>query len=223
MFDNKPNQTHTPSSKIPRLATLFQQLAHIRNFIQDRFPIPTVRDASQLQPEEGMLIIGTNLDCAVTYTLAYPSGFSAPTEHEEPILVTFLLQGYVSNTYRTPESLENEGHRPDNQRIVLGVSSISWSYFKEEQLDEMIWKMEQEVNHWNEKLRGVEYEMFHSDPPPASQRMRELAFALEKLEAIQPTNPFLSVMDQTAQVFLEKVNKQFEQALLKKERDGNQA
>lgn len=217
MFDNK-----LPTN-VSRLLDLFSQLLDVRTALKERFPIPRVWDSSQLQPEEGMLITHVDPQRTVSYTIGYPSGFFGPTEHEEPILVTFLLQGYASpgKEYRTIQSLEHEGSLPENYRIFLAGQNITWSYFKDEQLDAMIWKLEQEVCHW--KAHQSSEQPVSTDKVAASQRMRELAFALEKLEANDPSNAFIGVMDQTAQVFLEKVNKQFEQALLKKERDGNQA
>lgn len=208
-------------SKARRLSSLLKGLLLTRDNLKKRFPIPYCEDPSQLIPEEGMMqyrapYVHQTLPADaphqrnVIMSVPLKSGRAEATEHEEPALVTFLLMGYNthSSTYRGIDELHLEGMQASFERITLMGKAAVWSDFTPEQMDEMIWYVDYETQMWKERL-DPSVVVTINEPTPAEQ-IRELAMAVEKLDKLDPTNPFLSVVGQTASVFLEKINKQIE-------------
>ena len=213
---------HT-TSKALRLSMLLEELLHLRLNLNERFPIPTYEDPSQVNLEEGMVrycapyarqlsLKDVPLEYNVIISVPLKSSRAEATEHEEPILVTFLLMGYGTHSqyYRGIRELYRDGGNLDNERITLMGKRIGWLDITSDQYDELIWYVGNELQMWTERLPAKE-------PHPglitgAAQQVRELSVAVDKMAMLDQGNPFLSMTEQTAAVFLEKINKQIEKA-----------
>lgn len=216
--------TNSVARKANRLSILLQNLLATRIALCQQFPIPFVTSAAQLVPEEGMVLYYVDeshpqFDRATSglltnalITIPLLSNYAAPTENEEPILVSFLLHGFGTRVpaYRTVDSLYTEGYTKELERITIMGTAVNWSRFSEEDLDQLIWYVDKEVSEWSSHLTIGEDRRPTPEMLKPYERVRELAVALEKLWHLNGENPFISVVDQTAQVFLEKINKQIE-------------